>query len=58
MTWRLDPEGARCRLRLTENTPDIGAAMAEGHIVGLHHHSFTFRGDLVCGVASYVVPVG
>ena len=37
MTWQLDPEGAGCRLRLTEDTPDISAAMAEGHIVGLHH---------------------
>jgi uncharacterized protein YndB with AHSA1/START domain len=37
MTWQLDPEGAGCRLRLTEDTPDISAALAEGHIVGLHH---------------------
>jgi uncharacterized protein YndB with AHSA1/START domain/ketosteroid isomerase-like protein len=37
LTWELSPEGDGCRLRLTQDTPDIAAALAEGHIVGMHH---------------------
>lgn len=37
LTWELAPEGDGCLLRLTQETPDIAAALAEGHIVGLHH---------------------
>jgi uncharacterized protein YndB with AHSA1/START domain len=35
--WELSAEGAGCRLRLTEDTPDVAGALAEGHHVGLHH---------------------
>jgi len=37
LTWELVPEGDGCVLRLTQDTPDIAAALAQGHIVGLHH---------------------
>ena len=37
LTWELFDEGDSCRLRLTQDTPDIAAALAEGHIVGMHH---------------------
>jgi uncharacterized protein YndB with AHSA1/START domain/ketosteroid isomerase-like protein len=37
LTWELSAEGDGCRLRLTQDTPDIAAALAEGHIVGMHH---------------------
>ena len=37
LTWELAAEGGGCRLRLTQDTPDIAAALAEGHIVGMHH---------------------
>jgi hypothetical protein len=37
LIWELAAEGAGCRLRLTQETPDISAALAQGHIVGLHH---------------------
>lgn len=37
LTWELAAEGEGCRLRLTQHTPDIAAALAQGHIVGLHH---------------------
>jgi len=36
LTWELVEVGEGCRLRLTQRTPDIAAALAEGHIVGLH----------------------
>jgi hypothetical protein len=31
------PQCCRTRLRLTQDTPDIAAALAQGQIVGLHH---------------------
>ena len=37
LTWELEPDGDGCVLRLTQDTPDIAAALAQGHIVGLHH---------------------
>ncbi|WP_292676744.1 SRPBCC domain-containing protein [Nocardioides sp.] len=37
LTWELTPDGDGCLLRLSQDTPDIAAALAEGHIVGLHH---------------------
>jgi uncharacterized protein YndB with AHSA1/START domain len=37
LTWELAAEGDGSRLRLTEDTPDIAAALGQGHIVGLHH---------------------
>lgn len=37
LIWELIPEGDGCVLRLTQETPDIAAALAQGHIVGLHH---------------------
>ncbi|HET6940085.1 MAG TPA: SRPBCC family protein [Nocardioides sp.] len=37
LSWELSADGDGCRLRLTEDTPDIAAALGEGHIVGLHH---------------------
>jgi len=37
LTWELAAEGDACRLRLTQHTPDIEAALSQGHIVGLHH---------------------
>lgn len=37
LTWELTPDGDGCVLRLTQDTPDIAAALAQGHIVGLHH---------------------
>jgi uncharacterized protein YndB with AHSA1/START domain len=37
LSWELQPEGDGCRLRLTQHTPDIAAALGQGHIVGLHH---------------------
>ena len=37
LTWELLADGDHCRLRLTQHTPDIAAALAQGHIAGLHH---------------------
>lgn len=37
LTWELVAEGDACRLRLTQHTPDIAAALEQGHVVGLHH---------------------
>ena len=37
LTWQLSSEGDGCRLRLTQETDDIAAVLAQGHIVGLHH---------------------
>jgi uncharacterized protein YndB with AHSA1/START domain/ketosteroid isomerase-like protein len=37
LTWELSDEGDGCRLRLTQDTPDLAAALAQGHVVGLHH---------------------
>jgi uncharacterized protein YndB with AHSA1/START domain/ketosteroid isomerase-like protein len=37
LTWELTADGDGCVLRLTQDTPDIAAALAQGHIVGLHH---------------------
>jgi len=37
LTWELVAERNGCRLRLTQHTPDIAAALEQGHLVGLHH---------------------
>lgn len=37
IAWELTPEGEGCLLRLTQHTPDIEAAISQGHVVGLHH---------------------
>lgn len=37
LTWELSAEDEGCRLRLTQETPDIAAALSQGHVVGLHH---------------------
>ena len=37
VTWQLEESPDGCTLRLTQDTPDIAAVLAEGHIVGLHH---------------------
>jgi uncharacterized protein YndB with AHSA1/START domain/ketosteroid isomerase-like protein len=36
LVWDLHAEDDACRLRLTQYTPDITAALAQGHVVGLH----------------------
>lgn len=37
LTWQLTPADDGCVLRLTQDTPDVAAALAEGHLIGLHH---------------------
>ena len=37
MTWELTAEGSGSRLRLTQHTPDISAALGQGQLFGLHH---------------------
>jgi uncharacterized protein YndB with AHSA1/START domain/ketosteroid isomerase-like protein len=37
LTWELEPSQGGCVLRLRQDTPDIAAALAQGHIIGLHH---------------------
>jgi uncharacterized protein YndB with AHSA1/START domain/ketosteroid isomerase-like protein len=37
LTWELEAEGSGCRLRLTQQTPDIAAVLAQGQLIGLHH---------------------
>ncbi len=37
LTWELLPQDDGCLLRLTQHSPDILAALGQGHIVGIHH---------------------
>ena len=37
LTWELEAAGDGTVLRLTQDTPDIEAAIAQGHLYGLHH---------------------
>jgi uncharacterized protein YndB with AHSA1/START domain/ketosteroid isomerase-like protein len=37
LTWDLEQDGEGCRLRLTQDTPNIHAALDQGFIIGLHH---------------------
>jgi hypothetical protein len=37
LTWEVVADGDGSRLRLTQHTTDIAAALSQGHIVGLHH---------------------
>jgi uncharacterized protein YndB with AHSA1/START domain len=37
LTWELHAAGEGTRLVLVQETPDIDAALGQGHIVGLHH---------------------
>ena len=37
LTWELAEDDHGCRLRLTQDTPDLTTALTQGHVVGLHH---------------------